>query len=298
MFNLCYTTLDIKLFGVKMKNKNLFIENNVKKSTIKYFVISFSVFILLLAGFSVVLFMRSLDYDISNLVENSSTTTTELTQGEETITYSVNNLSGKSNILFIIEEQDGVDFLCVVSTDFDNKLMKVKCIDGGENVLYNGKTLRISSIYSTDYERGIKNFLLDDYGVNIDKYVIFDKKQFKEVLNLFDGFTIDVKNDVDYKSQDFKLSLSSGVQELSPDMTYKYLQISDNNTRESIICNVIRSVLVEIYINDSEDLFTSFVNSCKTDISVIDYSNSVETLKTYCYADDKFYPEIMKKGDN
>lgn len=295
---MCYTILDIKLFGVKMKDKNLFIENKVKKSTIKYFVISFAVFILLLAGCSVILFMHSLDYDLSNLVENSSTTTTESTQTDETITYSVNNLSGKADILFIVEEQDGVDFLCVVATDFDNKSMKVKCIDGSENVSYNGKTLRISSIYSTDYERGIKKLLTDGYGIDVDKYVIFDKKQFKDVLNLFDGFTVDVKNDVDYKSQDFKLSLSSGIQELSPDMTYKYLQISDNETRESIICNIIRSVLVEKYVMNSEDLFTSFVNSCKTDISVIDYSNSVETLKTYCYADDKFYPEIMKKGDN
>ncbi len=279
-----------------MKNKNLFIENKVKKSTIKYFIISFAVFILLLAGCSVILFMHSLDYDLSNLVENSSITTTEVSQ-EETVTYSVNNLNGKSNFLFIVEEQDGVDFLCVVSTDFDNKSMKVKCIDGSENVLYNDKTLRISSIYSTDYEQGIKKFLIDDYGINVDKYVIFDKKQFKDVLSLFDGFTINVKESVDYKSQEFKLTLSSGVQELSSDMTYKYLQISDNQTREGIICNIIRSVLVEKYVNDSEDLFTSFVNSCETDISVIDYSNSVETLKIYCYADDKFYPEVMEKSD-
>lgn len=280
-----------------MKNKNLFIENKVKKSTVKYFVISFSVFILLLAVCSVILFMHSLDYDLSNLVENSSTTTTEVSQEDETVIYSVNNLSGNSNILFIVEEQNGVDFLCVVSTDFDNKSMKVKCIDGSENVLYNGKTLRISSIYSTDYEQGIKKFLIDDYGINIDKYVIFDKKQFKDVLSLFDGFTINVEESVDYKSQEFKLTLTSGVQELSSDMTYKYLQISDNQTRESIICNIIRSVLVEKYVNDSDDLFTSFVNSCETDISVIDYSNSVDSLKTYCYADDKFYPEVMEKSD-
>ena len=297
MHNLCYTISDNKLFGVKMKNKNLFNENKVKKSTIKYFVISFALFILLLASCSVILFMHSLDYDISNLVGNSTTTTTETTQEEESISYSVNNLTGKSNILFVIEAENGVDFLCVVSTDFDNKTMKVKCIDGGENVSYNGKTLRISSVYSMDYERGIKKFLLDNYNINIDKYVIFDKKQLKEVLNLFDGFTIDVNNSVDYKSQDFNLTLSAGVQELSSDITYKYLQISNNQTRETIICNIIRSLLVEKYVNNSESLFTSFVNSCETDISVIDYSESVEALKTYCYSDDKFYPEIMKTGD-
>ena len=280
-----------------MKNVNLFNENKIKKSTIKYFVVSFALFILLLASCSVILFMHSLDYDISNLVGNSTTTATETTQEEESTLYSVSNLTGKSNILFIVEAESGVDFLCVVLTDFDNKTMKVKCIDGGENVLYNGKTLRISSVYTMDYERGIKRYLLDKYIINIDKFVIFDKKQLKEVLSLFDGFTIDVKESVDYKSQDFKLTLSAGAQELSSDITYKYLQISDNQTKEAIICNIIRSVLVEKYVNNSEKLFTSFVNSCETDISVIDYSDSIEVLKTYCYADDKFYPEIMKSGD-
>ena len=49
-----------------MKNRNLFSGNKTKNSSIKYFIISFSVFIVLLAVSSVVLFMHSLDYDISN----------------------------------------------------------------------------------------------------------------------------------------------------------------------------------------------------------------------------------------
>ena len=280
-----------------MKNKELFSENKIKKSTIKYFIISFSVFIVLLAVCSVVLFMHSLDFDISNLVDSSSTTTTEPVDENVSNVHSVNDLTGKSDLLFIVENIDGVDFICTVSTDFDNKSMQVLCVDGSENLSYEGKILKISSIYIEDNVPGVKKMLVDNYGITIDKYVISDSDGLKEMLSMFDGFSVNVIENVNYKSHDFNLTLSSGVQELSSDMTYKYLQISENKIRESIICDIIKSVLVADYVEDSEKLFTSFVNLCETDISVIDYSETVDRLSEYCYAEDKFYPEVYNKGD-
>lgn len=280
-----------------MKNKELFSENKIKKSTIKYFIISFSVFIVLLAVCSVVLFMHSLDFDISNLVDSSSTTTTEPVDENVSNVHSVNDLTGKSDLLFIVENIDGVDFICTVSTDFDNKSMQVLCVDGSENLSYEGKILKISSIYIEDNVPGVKKMIVDNYGITIDKYVIFDGDGLKEMLSMFDGFSVNVIENVNYKSHDFNLTLSSGVQELSSDMTYKYLQISENKIRESIICDIIKSVLVADYVEDSEKLFTSFVNLCETDISVIDYSETVDRLSAYCYANDKFYPEVYNKGD-
>lgn len=275
-----------------MNNKNLFSENKVKKSTIKYFIISFAVFIILLAVGSVVLLMHSLDYDIGNLVDNSTTTATDISDENETTIYSVNELAGKSNLLFIVEtEEKNVDFLCIVSTDFDNKSMTVDCIDGNSKMEYNGVNSTISNIYLTDYELGVKK-ALNENQISVDKYIIFDNSQLQDVLALFDGFSIEVHNTVSYKSYEFNLSLEKGKQELSPDLTYKYLKVSDISTRERIICDIIKSVLTTNYIENSENLFTSFVNLCDTDISVIDYSESIERLRVYCYADDKFYPEI------
>mgnify|MGYP003397379759 FL=1 len=280
-----------------MKNKELFSENKIKKSTIKYFIISFSVFIVILAVCSVVLFMHSLDYDISNLVDSSSTTTTAPVDENVSNVHSVNDLTGKSDLLFIVENIDGVDFICTVSTDFDNKSMQVLCVDGSENLSYEGKILKISSIYIEDNVPGVKKMIVDNYGITIDKYVIFDSDGLKEMLSMFDGFSVNVIENVNYKSNDFNLALSSGIQELSSDMTYKYLQISENKIRESIICDIIKSVLVADYVEDSEKLFTSFVNLCETDISVIDYSETVDRLSAYCYANDKFYPKVYNKGD-
>lgn len=280
-----------------MKNRNLFSGNKTKNSSIKYFVISFSLFIVILAACSVLLFMHSLDYDISNLIDSSSTTTTS--EAEENITklHSVNELNGKSNLLFIVEEGEGVDFVCVVSTDFNNKSMKVKCVDGSEDLSYKNKTLKLSSIYSMDFQLGINAAITENFGITTDKYIIFNEKQFEDFLALFNGFTVNVQEEVNYKSHDFNLNLSLGVQQLSPDMTYKYMKISDNATRESVICDVIKSVLVADYVDDSEKLFKSFVNLCKTDISVIDYSESIDRLSTYCYAYDKFYPTVFDEGD-
>ncbi len=280
-----------------MKNKELFSEKNIKKSTIKYFIISFSLFIVVLAVCSVVLFMHSLDYDISNLVDSSSTTTTAPVDDTVTNVYSVNDLKGKSDLLFIIENVDGIDFVCTISTDFDNKSMKVKCLDGSENLSYHNKTLKISSIYSEDSVIGVNEALADNYGITTGKYIILDHSGLKDMLSLFDGFSVNVTENVNYKSHDFNLTLSSGVQDLSPDMTYKYLQISENGVRESVICDIIKSVLTADYVEESEKLFTSFVNLCETNISVIDYSETVDRLSAYCYADDKFYPEIYNKGD-
>ncbi len=279
-----------------MKNRNLFSGNKTKNSSIKYFIISFSAFILVLAISSAFLFMKSLDYDISNLVDSSSTTT-DVSEESTTTLYSVNEIKGKSNLLFIIENDDGVDFVFIVLTDFDKKAMTVKCVDGSEDLSYNNKTLKLSSIYAMDYHVGVNTAMVNNFEKKADKYIVFSQKQFEDVLSLFDGFSINVQEDINYKSHDFNLNLLAGVQELSPDMTYKYLKICNNSIREGIICDIIKSVLVTDYIENSDYLFKQFVNLCKTDISVIDYSESIDKITTYCYAQDKFYPTVFAEGD-
>lgn len=274
-----------------MNDKNIFSENKVKKSTMKYFVISFSIFIVVLAVCSVVILMYSLDFDIGNLVENSTTTTTDVYEKNENIVYSVNDITGKSNLLFIVEnEPKSVDYIFIVSTDFDNQKMTVKCLDGSFNLSHNSSKMSISNIYSKDYELGVKQ-ALNELGFLIDKYVVFEQGQFEDILSLFNGFSVNVKSSVNYKSSEINLTLEKGIQELSPDLTYKYLRICDITTRENVICDIIKSVLTPEYAEKSDKLFTAFVNSCKTDISVIDYSECVDNLKIYCNAQDKFLPE-------
>ena len=74
-----------------------------------------------------------------------------------------------------------------------------------------------------------------------------------------------------------------------------YLMICDD--KEQVLCDIVASVLKADYMEKSESLFKKFANLSKTDISVIDFFDSVKTLETYCYADDKFLPEPFADGE-
>ena len=72
----------------------------------------------------------------------------------------------------------------------------------------------------------------------------------------------------------------------------KYLVISDNNTRSNIICDIINSILIPKYTENSQELFTNFVNNCETNISVIDYSETIDDLVVYSKSEEKFLPTV------
>ncbi len=262
------------------RNKNLFNENkkNTSNSNFKYFIIAFSVFVLIVAVFSVVYFMYSLDFDFNNIVDSTTESTSLNSIEDSTNILSVETLSGKSNILFICEEDENIELSFVVATDFDSKKMNVLSV------------VIDSDLYKENSVNGAKLYIETNYGIKIDKYVITNKTQAKEILSLFDGFRVNVEKNIDYKSKDFNLQLDEGYQYLSSELIFNYLLISDNSTRETIFCDLINSVLKKEYIDNSQKLFTSFVRNCETDISVIDYSENIENLNIYVNANDKFLP--------
>lgn len=275
-------------------NKGIFPTEAKTNNKLKPFIIAFAVFIIVLSVCSMVLFMYSLDFDINNLVETT-------TEQEETITeetkpvYSVQSLSGKSNVMFVITDNDEkVQSVFCTLADFDNKTFKVKQVDGDAQYLY-GKTYKsINGIYTDFSEAGIAEFFSEKWNISVDKYAVFKMSDFRKLLSLFNGFTVNVAEDVNYKSSDFNLELAKGKQEISGEKALNYLMICDN--KEQVLCDIVASVLKAEYMEKSESLFKSFANLSKTDISVIDFFDSVETLETYCYADDKFSPEPFTNG--
>lgn len=276
-----------------MRKNNIFKQQKSNKSFFKYFIIAFSLFLVILASFSIFMFMRSLDFDIDNLVERSTTGGSTTESETQTENRSVESLSGKSTVLFICANGDNVlDFAFTVSTDYDNKTMRVKCVDGSIAAKYNNVQSDYGKIYDLASVDGLKKAITDNFSIQAGKYVLCSESQFKDILSLFDGISVNVLTDVNYRSADFNLELDAGRQTLSSDYAFKYLLISDNKVRESIICDIINSVLLPEYTENSGDLFKSFVNSCKTDISIIDYSEEIEKLIVYSKSEDKFLPDI------
>lgn len=278
-----------------MRKNNIFKKQKKRNGFLKYFIIAFSLFLVILAGFSAFMFMRSLDFDIGNLIENPTADDSPTETVPATNSYSVESLSGKSTVLFICADGNNeLDFAFTVSMDYDSKTMRVKCVDGSVIAGYNGEQSDYGKIYSSDSVDGLKKAFAENLEIQAEKYVLCSELQFKDILSLFDGISVNVLSDVNYRSADFNLELDAGRQTLSDDYAFKYMLISENKVRESVICDIINSVLLPEYTENSGEIFKSFVNSCKTDISIIDYSEEIEKLIVYSKAEDKFLPEIYE----
>lgn len=265
----------------KVKNKN---------PNFKYIVLSFSLFIVILSAFSAFLFMRSLDFDLGNIIDRTNTEEPSDAPTNDVQTYSVSELSGKSvYLLMLTDDSSNTDFGFIITADFDSKEMSVASFDANQK-LSDGKTY--GNIYGTEFISGLKSRLNADFNVSIDKYIICTASQFKRIIASLGGVTVNVAEDVNYKSSEFNVSLDKGTQKLSDEYAYKYLAISETHEKSRIMCDMLASALTPENSEKSDDLFKIFVNNCKTDISVIDYSNSLEKLKIYSNAEDKFYPSV------
>ncbi len=273
-------------------NNKLFERNSRDNKNFKYFIIAFAVFVLVLALSSVFLFMYSIDFDFDNFVDKTEESTTEnITQSTDTA-YSVEALSGKSTVLFVCADgKEAFNFAFSVTCDFDNQQMTVKAVDKSTKISLNGVQSTYSDVYEYSFVEGLKTAFNESYNIETDKYFICDSDGAKEVLSLFDGITLNVMSDVDYKTDNISVELKKGKQTVSGKIAYNYLAISDNATRQQIVCDIINSVLNEAYVDNSQGLFSDFVNAGETDISIIDYSNHIEKLKIYSKASDKFLPK-------
>ena len=280
------------------KNKNLFEKNSRNKGTLKYFIIAFGAFVLILGLASVFLFMYSIDFDFNNFVDKPEEETTELAETTTELTYSVNSLKGKSTVLFVCaDSKEEFDFAFTVECDFDNKTMNVKCVDAKTKVAINGSSSTCGEVYKNNSIIELKSAFKESFKINIDKYFVCDRAGAKEILSLFDGITINVAENIDYNANGINLELNKGKQTVSGAYALNYLIISNNIIREQIVCDIIKSVLIPQYTDNSQSLFTDFVNAGETDISVIDYSESIENLKIYANAEDKFLPVTSTEGE-
>lgn len=280
------------------KNKNLFEKTTRNKGAFKYFIVAFGAFVLILGLASVFLFMYSIDFDFNNFVAQPEEETTVSTETTTDPVYSVNLLTGKSTVLFVCaDSKEEFDFAFTVECDFNSKSMTVKCVDNKTNVTLDGNSLTCGEAYKNHSINELKAAFAESFEINVDKYFICDRAGAKEILSLFDGITVNVSENIDYDFDGINLELQKGKQTVSGAYTMNYLLISDNSTREQIVCDIINSVIRPQYTDNSQDLFTDFVNAGETDISVIDYSESIENLKIYANAEDKFLPVTSAERD-
>lgn len=272
---------------MKRKNKlNFSSERKVKQKQTKAFIISFAAFVLVLGTVSVLIFMDSVNFNLGNLVQSSTSPVSDSTD-KETVPVA---LSGQANILLIYSRGNG-DLACVslLHCNMDKKEILVLSVSPAETA--GGVTL--NEAYVKNGTAGLKNAVSALISVVPDRFIRVTESELKKIAAQIGDIPVHIPAPFSYKGTDFSLSLDAGTQSLTADMFCKYVQACDNTQKGAAVTALLNTLLTSKNIASQDKLFNLIVNNSSTDISVVDYTKHAGTISAYVqYANGKAAQQV------
>ncbi len=266
--------------------KKLDFSSNEKKNSkrIKYFIVSFAAFTVVLGSISLLMFMKTLDFDLGNLKSSALESTTE---AESEQTSEIAEMSGKSNILFICADSDGgLLFSFLIKSNMPETRIEVYGISGSTVSEAGGVSLTFDGHYKKFGAAGLREAVKSAYSVNIDRYVKVSEAQFKSFVSKTGDITVNVPAAVSSGG----LSLDAGEQSLSSDLLLKYLKYCSEDEKNSAFCAFLSTVFGEDNLNSMDSLFSYLANNSETDISIVDFTNKKGELSAFINSGGNIVP--------
>lgn len=259
------------------KNRKLDFSSKDKKDSkrFKSFIISFAAFVIILGGISLLMFMKSIDFDFGNLASSSDDKTT---QPETETTTSPVIMEGRSEIVVMCYDSDGgVSFSFLVSTDIEKKTITVRSIPNGMTGESNGMTATLSEHFKKSGAGAFVKAFESSSGIKTDRYISIGELQFKNFVSKFKDITVDIPSATDPKASG-GLMLNAGTQSLSADMFLKYLKYCGDSDKSAAFSSFLKTVFDPSHTGSMDNLFEYIVNNSQTDISIIDYTQEKDKL--------------------
>ena len=182
---------------------------------------------------------------------------------EEALTAISDDLKEEINILFAAvttNERREILTACV-RMNTEDKTVSVTSLNPGDNVII-GKAV--------DFKKLVEN----KYGVQFDKYLIVDQKEFKKLYSLLGTYSFNLGTQIDYSGNDFTLSLLPGQQTLTHDKFLGYLRFIGMNGSDyeekkqaEVIGDYLSQVINESNANRGADLYEKIMNTSECDVT-------------------------------
>jgi len=259
-------------------------EKNVKAKRVKFFVISFVCFVLLFGSVSFLMLLRSLNYDLSNIVGKKDLSTSEETEPTTSIT---DNLTGtKTFFVACTGNAEDLTFAAFIRADLDSRKLSVTALDTDDTVNANGFEGNLKQHYQRAGIRQLTNAAESLSGLTADRYVCFTETNFRKILRTIGDITVNVHKDISLSRSDIILELKAGEQKLSPDTLLKYMKYGDNGdelfkVQERTLSSIVKSLLVPKNAAKSDTLYSSTINLMESNISVMDFNNNKAVFELF-----------------
>lgn len=265
-------------YGFDLQRKN-------KKRKTTAFICLFIAFVILLGSVSTFLLWQSLNYDFNNIfVKSDEESTTSVPETERTDSIV---LQGDALFLVAVTSDDGKEarFINLIDVNLGDKTVRVLPFD------HTGKSKQLKSAYEKILlNNGIKELVSaieSDRQVDIDRYVLFTDSGYKSVFRALGEVTVRVNKDIEYDTPDMFLELKRGENTIAPEKVFKYMKYICETEKGYECSRLNAEIIVSSFeafyniekFNSADSLFSKLINYCKSDISIVDYTENKDKIE-------------------
>ena len=265
-------------YGFDLQRKN-------KKRKTTALICLFIVFVILLGSVSTFLLWRSLNYDFNNIFVKSdeeSTTAVPTTEKTDSVV-----LQGDAVFLVAVTSDDGKEarFINLIDVNLAEKTVRVIPFDHTE------KSNQVKSTYERILlENGVKDLVVaieSDRRVDVDRYLLFTDSGYKSVFRALGDITVRVNKDIEYDTTDMFLELKRGDNTIAPEKVFKYMKYICETEKGYECSRLNAEIIVSSFeafyniekFNSADSLFSKLINYCKSDVSIVDYTENKDKIE-------------------
>lgn len=284
----------------KKSKLNFASERQTRAKRLRAFVISFVAFILVFGTVSILVFMKSLDFNLDNLIrqpEDSTEQSTDTTQAPTIAAAPVN-----ATTLFVCYGDDDVILqLSLVCTNAEENSIMVATLDPFTSVTVNSTGNTFQGWFQTTGINGLLQAVETNTQLKIDRYIKQSESNLKKVITKVGDITVDIPQAISYRGTDFSLFLESGQQKLTGDLFIKYLQYAGAEEQANAVCALLRQTLQSFTEENLDTMFNYIFNLSESNFSVMDYADTNGLVRVYLSMRGKIEPAtleaIAQRGD-
>lgn len=264
----------------KKSKLNFASERQTRAKRLRAFVISFVAFILVFGTVSILVFMKSLDFNLDNLIrqpQDSTEQSTDTTQAPTIAAAPVN-----ATTLFVCYGDDDVILqLSLVCTNAEENSIMVATLDPFTSVTVNSTGNTFQGWFQTTGINGLLQAVETNTQLKIDRYIKQSESNLKKVITKVGDITVDIPQAISYRGTDFSLFLESGQQKLTGDLFIKYLQYAGTEEQANAVCALLRQILQSFTEENLDTMFNYIFNLSESNFSVMDYADTNGLVRVY-----------------
>ena len=271
------------MFNRNRKNINFKTSRQSSSGDLKKFAATLLVCVLSVLAISCLAILKKYNFDIKSALGGNAETVTET----QTVPSGTVEIEDERTYLFWCSDPDGKElrFAWLVNFRLPERRATALSLSTGEPFALSGKTETLDGIFAKSGENQLVGAVETLTGISVDGYIGSTDETFKMMINYFGGMDITVPEQIEYKGNDFSLILVRGKQNLKGDSLFKYLRYLDgqgshgHSLQASAMLEMLDYVFKPSYLEKRSGIFSKLSNTLKTDLSIVDFSQTEEGVK-------------------